>query len=71
MKIDEKNVELKEKRKAVTKAVVEGHQWIMRRLDLHVKKVVSDAVYRKSVERSKHEVMLYNFVDGELCQAHL
>ena len=66
LKIDEKNVELKEKRKAVTKAVVEGHQWIMRRLDLHVKKVVSDAVYRKSVERSKIPVMLYNFVDGQI-----
>jgi hypothetical protein len=53
VKIDETIVELKKKRMAVTKAVVEGHQWIIRRLDLHVKSVVSDAVYRKSVERSK------------------
>jgi hypothetical protein len=66
VKIDETNEELKKKMTVVTTAVVDGHQWIVRRLDLHVKSVVSDAVFRKSAERSKIPVMLYNFVDGEV-----
>ena len=46
--------------------MLDGHQWILRRLELHVRSVISDAMFRKTVERSKIEVMLYNFVEGEV-----
>ena len=58
--------ELKKKLEEVRRVVVDGHNWIFRRIELHVRNVVSDAVYKKSVERSKMEVMLYNFVDGDV-----
>ena len=44
----------------------DGHQWIVRRLELHVRSVISDAMFKKTIERSKIEVMLYNFVEGEI-----
>ena len=50
----------------IKKIALEGHQWIMRRLELHVRSVIGDALFRKSVERSEIEVMLYNFVEGEV-----
>ena len=50
----------------IKKTVLDGHQWILKRLELHVRSVISDAMFNKSVERSKIEVMLYNFVEGEV-----
>ena len=64
VKTDEE--ELKKKMKDIATAVVDVHQWIVRRIDLHVKSVVSDVVYKKTVKRSNIEVMLYSFVDGDV-----
>ena len=50
----------------IKKIGLEGYQWIMKRLELHVRSVIGDALFRKSVERSEIEVMLYNFVEGEV-----
>ena len=66
LKLDGENVELNEKLELIKKVLVDGHQWIIRRLEMHVRSVISDAMYRKTVERSEIEVMLYNFVDGEV-----
>ena len=62
----EENNEMKEKFENVKRIVSDGHNWILERLELHVRSVVSDAMYRNTVERSKIEVMLYNFVDGDV-----
>ena len=58
--------DFKERLDAVKKMLVDGHQWIMRRLELYIRSVACDTMFRKTVERSKMEVMLYNFVDGEV-----
>ena len=60
------NIELKEKMENMKRAVSDGHQWILKRLESHVKSVVSNAMYRNTVERSKIEAMLYSFVDGDV-----
>ena len=60
------NEEINVKMEDVKKVVTEGHQWILRKLELHIRSVISDAMYRNSVQRSKIEVILYNFVDGEV-----
>ena len=65
VKVDGKD-ELNEKLEDVKVVIVEGHKWIFRRVELHVRSVISDTMYKKSVERSKIEVMLYNFVDDEV-----
>jgi hypothetical protein len=62
----EENNESKGKIENMKRVVSDGHNWILQRLELHVRSVVSDAMYRNTVERSKIEVMLYNFVDGEV-----
>ena len=66
MMVDGGNDELKKKVEDIRRVVVDGHQWIFKRLELHIKKCVSDAMYQKTVDRSKIEVMLYNFVDGDV-----
>ena len=66
IKVDDKNVELKHKFENMRRMIEEGHQWIFNRLELHIRNVLSNAMYMKSIERSKNEVMLYNFVDGEV-----
>ena len=55
-----------EKMEAVKKVFSDGHTWILRKLELHIRSVISDAMYKNSVQRSSIEVMLYNFVDGEV-----
>ena len=66
LKMDGDNLEFNEKLENIKKVFIDGHQWIFRRLEMHVRSVISDAMYRNTVERSKIEVMLYNFVDGEV-----
>ena len=64
LKVEGQNVEFNERIEDIKRVVLDGHQWILRRLELHVRSVISDAMFRKTVERSKIEVMLYNFVEG-------
>ena len=66
LKEGESSDEVKEKVEEIKKAVVENHQWIIKRLEIHIRSVISDTIYMKTVQRSKIEVMLYNFVDGEV-----
>ena len=63
---DGENLEFDEKIENIKRAVLDGHKWILRRLELHVRSVIGDAMYKETVERSKIEVMLYNFVDGDV-----
>ena len=49
----------------IKQAVVDGHQWIFRRLELHVRSEVKEEMYKRSVKRSSIEVMLFNFTDGK------
>ena len=65
IKVEEWNVGLKNRKDEIKKAVAEGHQWMLRRLDLYVRSVISDEMYKKTVERSKIKVMLYNFTEHE------
>ena len=65
IKVEEWNVGLKNRKEEIKKAVAEGHQWMLRRLDLYVRSVISDEMYKKTVERSKIKVMLYNFTEHE------
>lgn len=60
------NMELNERLEDVKKVFVDGHQWIFRRVELHVRSVISDAMYKNTVQRSNIEVMLYNFVEGDV-----
>ena len=55
-----------EKLKSVKTVLKDGHEWIFQRIELYVRKAVMETLFNKSVERSKIEVMLYNFVDGEV-----
>ena len=54
-----------EKMEKIKQAVVDGHQWIFRRLELHVRSKVKEEMYKRSVKRSSIEVMLFNFTDGK------
>ena len=47
LKEDEENIDMNEK------VVSDGHQWILERLELHVRSSVSDAMFMKTVEKSK------------------
>ena len=66
LKTNDWNAEFKERLETILKVVEEGHMWILRRLELHIRSVVSDSMFKKTVERSGMEVMLYNFVEGEV-----
>ena len=66
IKVEGENEELIEKIESIKKVVADGHEWILRRVELHIRSVISDEMFKKTVERSKIEVMLYNFVDGEV-----
>ena len=71
IKLDGSNAELNQKLEDVKRVVVEVHQWTFRRVELHVRSVISDAMFKKSVERSKIEVMLYNFVEEEVPESNI
>lgn len=58
--------EMNHKLESIKIGVAEGHQWILERLEQHIRGVVSDTINNKSVERTGIEVMLYNFTDGEV-----
>ena len=66
LKTTDWNAELKERLEAIKKVVEDGHKWILRRLELHIRSVVGDSMFKKTVERSEMEVMVYNFVEGEV-----
>ena len=66
LKVSEWNLEIKEKMEAMKRAVIEGHQWIFSRLELHVRSVVKDEMYSRTVQRSNIKVMVYNFTDEEM-----
>ena len=51
---------------AVKKVISDLHQWILRKLELHTRSVISDTMYKNSVQRSNIEVMLYNFIDEKV-----
>ena len=66
LKVGGETEEVKVKMEDIKNIASDGHQWIVRRLELHVRSVISDAMFKKTIERSKIEVMLYNFVEGEI-----
>ena len=66
IKVKTEAAELKEKLDGIKRIVMEGHECIFRKLELHVRSVLCESIYSKTVQRSKIEVMLYNFVDGEV-----
>ena len=66
LKVGDWNEELKSKREAMKRFAADGHQWIFSRLELHVRSVVKDEMYRRTVQRSKIKVMVYNFTDEEM-----
>ena len=51
---------------ALKTVMADGHKWIFSRLDLHVRGVIKDTLYKNTEDRSKIEVMLYNFVEGDV-----
>ena len=55
-----------EKLEKIKRAVVEGHQWIFRRFELHIRSRVMEEMYQRTVKRSSIQVMLYNFTDGKV-----
>ena len=66
LKVEGKPDELNDKIENIKKVVSDGHERILMRVELYIRSVISDEMYKKTVERSKIEVMLYNFVDGEV-----
>jgi hypothetical protein len=66
LKGDRKNEELNERLEEVKRSAIDGHEWIFRRLELHLRSVIKEEVYKNSVNRSNIEVMLYNFVEGDV-----
>ena len=66
LKINEWNDELKKKLEDIKQAAVEGHKWILSRLENHVRSVVKDDMYWRTMKRSNIEVMVYNFTDSNM-----
>ena len=66
LKASEWNEETKVKLGEMKKAVAEGHRWLFGRLELYVRSVVKDDMYRKTVQRSKINVMVYNFTEKNM-----
>ena len=46
--------------------IKEGHKWIFKRIELHIRWLIKETLHKNTVERSQIEVMLYNFVDGDV-----
>ena len=46
--------------------IVDGHKWIFKRIELHIRWLIKETLHKNTVERSQIEVMLYNFVDGDV-----
>ena len=55
-----------EKFERLKKVVVDGHNSIVRRIDSHIRSVIKDTMFWRTLERSKLKAMLYNFVDGDV-----
>ena len=66
LKGEGENGDLVENIEGVKATVLDGHQWILERLVLYVRSVIEETMFKKSVERSRIEVMLYNFVEGDV-----
>ena len=64
LKGEGENGDLVENIEGVKATVLDGHQWILERLELYVRSVINETMFKKSVERSRIEVMLYNFVEA-------
>ena len=64
LKVDDWNEELKKKLDGMKRAVAEGHEWIFHRFELHIKTMVKDDMYWRTVKRSDIKVMVYNFTDS-------
>ena len=55
-----------EKFENLKKHAIDGHNKIVRRIDIHIRSVIKDTMYWRTLERSKIKAMLYNFVDGDV-----
>ena len=66
LKKHDENQQLNEKLEGIKRIIEDGHKWIFERIELHVRTVIKDTLYKKTIERSQMEVMLYNFVDGDV-----
>ena len=55
-----------EKFENLKKHAIDGHNNIVRRIDIHIRSVIKDTMYWRTLERSKIKAMLYNFVDGDV-----
>ena len=69
VKVPEEKPELVDKLKDITRAVKEGHQWIFTRIENYIRSMVKETLYKNTVDRSKIEFMLYNFVEGNIPEA--
>ena len=67
--VPRENAELDNKLDEIKKVVEERHQWILTRIDLYVRSMIKETLYINTVKRSQIEVMLYNFVEGEVPEA--
>ena len=67
--VNEKEEALNEKLGRIKSSLADGHKWILERIDLHVRWVIKETLHQNTVDRSQIEVMLYNFVDGEVPEA--
>ena len=50
---DEYDDEANEKFEKTKRVLAEGHAWIVKRLDLHIRSVIGETMFEKTVERSK------------------
>ena len=64
--VNEEQGALNEKLEGIMSSLANGHKWILERIDLHVRWVIKETLHKNTVDRSQIEVMLYNFVDGEV-----
>ena len=64
--VNEEQQALNEKLDRIKDFLADGHSWILERIDLFVRSVIKETLHRNTIDRSQIEVMLYNFVDGEV-----
>ena len=50
----------------MTHLAEESHDWIMRRIELYIRREVLDTMYKKTAEKCKLEFTIYNFTKEEL-----
>ena len=66
LKVVGESNELKDRLNEIKSVLEDGHIWIHKRIEMYVRSVVNETLYKKTTVRTKIEAMFYNFADGDV-----